>query len=59
MSKKAWADVLEKVMNQATIKRAVRTGWAAAARRMRERGDDQLLDPATSTRFDKEEWEWR
>lgn len=32
-----------------------RAGWAAAARRMRERGDDQLLDPATSTRFDEEE----
>ncbi len=36
-----------------------RAGWAAAARRMRERGDDQLLDLPTSTRFDQEEWQWR
>jgi antitoxin MazE len=33
-----------------------RTGWAEAARRMRERGEDRLIDPPTSTRFDKEEW---
>jgi antitoxin MazE len=33
-----------------------RTGWAEAARRMRERDKDHLLDPPTSTRFDKEEW---
>lgn len=36
-----------------------RTGWAEAARRMRKRGEDRLLDPSTSTRFDEEEWEWR
>ena len=36
-----------------------RTGWAAAARRMHERGDDRLLDPTTATRFDEEEWKWR
>ncbi len=36
-----------------------RAGWAAAARRMREGGDDQLLDLPTSTRFDEEEWQWR
>lgn len=36
-----------------------RAGWAAAARRMRERSEDQLLDPPTPTRFDEEEWEWR
>ncbi len=36
-----------------------RAGWAAAARRMRERGDNQLLDLPTSTRFDEEEWQWR
>jgi antitoxin MazE len=39
--------------------RRPRTGWAAAARRMRARGDDQLLDHSTSTTFDAEEWEWR
>jgi len=39
--------------------RRVRSGWAAAAKRMRARGDDQPLDEPTSTRFDHEEWEWR
>ena len=33
-----------------------RAGWAEAARRMRERDEDRLLHPPTSTRFDKEEW---
>jgi antitoxin MazE len=36
-----------------------RAGWAAAARRMRERDDDRLLDPPATTRFDREEWTWR
>jgi antitoxin MazE len=36
-----------------------RSGWAAAARRMRVRGDDRLLDQPTATKFDHEEWEWR
>ena len=36
-----------------------RARWAEAARRMRERGEDQLLDQPTPTRFDKEEWKWR
>jgi antitoxin MazE len=36
-----------------------RAGWAEAARRMHERGEDQLLDPTTATRFDEEEWKWR
>ena len=36
-----------------------RRGWAAAARRMRARSEDELLDGSTSTRFDVEEWEWR
>jgi antitoxin MazE len=35
-----------------------RAGWAEAARLMHERGDDELLDPPTPTRFDEEEWEW-
>jgi antitoxin MazE len=35
-----------------------RAGWAEAARKMRERGHDRLLD-GTSTRFDHEEWRWR
>ena len=35
-----------------------RAGWAEAARRMAERGDDELLDVPTPTRFDDEEWTW-
>jgi antitoxin MazE len=35
-----------------------RAGWAHAARRLRERGGDRLLDPPTATRFDDEEWKW-
>ena len=37
---------------------SARSGWADAARHMRQRGDDQLLDPPVPTRFDEEEWEW-
>lgn len=36
-----------------------RAGWAEAARRMREEGEDRLIDQPTPTRFDKEEWKWR
>jgi antitoxin MazE len=36
-----------------------REGWAAAARRMRERNEDRLLDSTTSSRFDQKEWKWR
>jgi antitoxin MazE len=36
-----------------------RTGWAAAARRMRASGDDVLIDAPTPTRFDADEWKWR
>lgn len=36
-----------------------RAGWAAAAKAMHDGGDDQLLDPATQTRFDAEDWQWR
>jgi len=39
--------------------RQPRAGWAEAARRMAERGDDRPLDAPTPTRFDDEEWEWR
>ncbi len=55
-------DVVELVVNegQIVISRASsrRAGWAEAAAQMVARGDDQLLDPPTSTRFDTEEWEW-
>jgi antitoxin MazE len=33
-------------------------GWEEAARRMAANGDDALLDPPTSTKFDDEEWTW-
>ncbi|MGE3978103.1 MAG: AbrB/MazE/SpoVT family DNA-binding domain-containing protein [Nitrospira sp.] len=36
-----------------------RAGWPDAARRMRAKGEDGLLDPPTTTRFDKEDWKWR
>ncbi|MDH5666763.1 MAG: AbrB/MazE/SpoVT family DNA-binding domain-containing protein [Nitrospira sp.] len=36
-----------------------RTGWAEAAERMHAHDEDRLLDPATPTRFDKDEWKWR
>lgn len=39
--------------------RGPRAGWAAAAATMRAKGDDQLLDPPTITRFDATEWQWR
>lgn len=38
--------------------RAPRSGWADAARALRESSGDVLLDPQTPTRFDEEEWEW-
>ncbi|MGB6063201.1 MAG: AbrB/MazE/SpoVT family DNA-binding domain-containing protein, partial [Desulfomonilaceae bacterium] len=36
----------------------LRSGWAAAAKRMHECDDDQLLDPPTATNFDEKDWEW-
>jgi antitoxin MazE len=36
-----------------------RDGWAAAARAMRQRGEDALLDVSRPTKFDHAEWEWR
>ena len=36
-----------------------RAGWADAAKAMRTRGDDQLLDAAISSQFDEKEWRWR
>jgi antitoxin MazE len=39
--------------------RRPRAGWAAAAQRLRNAGEDALLDPPHRTRFDDTEWEWR
>lgn len=36
-----------------------RAGWAEAARQLRKRGEDQLLDALTSTHFDEKEWRWK
>jgi len=35
-----------------------RIGWAEAAQRMRERGEDGLLDEPVATAFDETEWVW-
>ena len=35
-----------------------RAGWAEAAKLMRSRNDDRLLDLPVATRFDEDEWEW-
>ncbi len=35
-----------------------RAGWAEAALRLARRGEDELLDMPTPTRFDAEEWKW-
>jgi antitoxin MazE len=37
---------------------SARSDWAAAARQMRQRDEDRLLDAPTSTRFDEKEWDW-
>ena len=39
--------------------RRPRTGWAKAARAMRDRAHDGPLDEPTATGFDREEWEWK
>ena len=39
--------------------RRPRAGWAEAAKVLHERGGDELLDEATPTRFDRDEWRWR
>jgi len=38
--------------------RGPRHGWADAARAMGARQEDALLDEATATTFDVEEWTW-
>jgi antitoxin MazE len=38
--------------------RGPRFGWAAAAKAMRARGDDRLIDEPRPTRFDVDEWQW-
>jgi antitoxin MazE len=38
--------------------RRPRAGWSEAAKAMRERSQDGLLDEPRPTRFDQEEWTW-
>jgi antitoxin MazE len=35
-----------------------RMGWAEAAKRMHEAGDDEPIMPHQVTHFDREEWQW-
>ena len=35
-----------------------RAGWEEAAREMRDRGEDGLLDSGFATEFDESEWVW-
>jgi antitoxin MazE len=37
---------------------SARSGWADAARQMRQRDEDRLLDAPIPTRFDEKEWLW-
>ncbi len=37
---------------------SARSGWADAAKQMRQRDEDRLLDAPTPTRFEKKEWQW-
>jgi antitoxin MazE len=37
---------------------SARSGWADAARQMRQRDEDRLIDTSTPTRFDEKEWQW-
>jgi antitoxin MazE len=36
-----------------------RAGWADAARQLRSRAEDGVLDAPVATHFDGEAWEWR
>ncbi|MFB3886724.1 MAG: AbrB/MazE/SpoVT family DNA-binding domain-containing protein [Thermodesulfobacteriota bacterium] len=37
---------------------SARSGWANAAREMRQRDEDRLIDVSPPTRFDEKEWKW-
>lgn len=42
-----------------TATRQRRAGWAQAARELRDREGDRLLDEPTATEFDEKAWEWQ
>ena len=35
-----------------------RAGWAESASLMSQRGEDALLNPETTSKFDETEWQW-
>ena len=37
---------------------APRSGWAEAAKQLRKRDEDHLLDLPTPMHFDEQEWKW-
>jgi antitoxin MazE len=37
---------------------SARSGWADAARQMRQRDEDRLLDAPSPSHFDEKEWQW-
>ena len=37
---------------------STRQGWTEAAKLMHGRNEDHLLDSATATHFDRNDWEW-
>ena len=38
---------------------APRAGWSEAAVKLRERGEDGLLDEPVTSDFDETEWDWK
>jgi hypothetical protein len=43
------------------LKDSIREGWDNSFRKMRDEGDDNLIDGevlAAQTAFDEDEWEW-
>lgn len=57
-----FADEVElEVHNHALVIKSLRhprQGWENAFKEMAENRDDTLLDAATGTRWDEEEWKW-
>ena len=54
-------EVLLRVVEEGIVIEAAdqpRTGWGEAARVLRERGEDGLLDDVVPTDFDETEWVW-
>jgi antitoxin MazE len=42
-----------------TSAQGTRSGWAEAARELRGRDQDRLLDEPVATQFDEKSWKWR